>query len=312
MKKILVTTDLSTHSKAALRFAGQLATQDEITLVILHVICVMRPTTWHQATYVTYEKSELAKAKETLDRFIASIYNDPDIEVPDYTCVVENSAFTDSAIMAYAADHHIDYICMSTRGAGMFEKLFGTTTANLINQSSIPVIVVPGNYRASKLTSVLYASDLSRLEPELKHVINFTRPLAVRVSLVHFSMPSEPVIDPAIIRKIAQTISDDPIEVQTKAFDLTKSMISQIELVIKKAKPSMIIMFTRQNEVFFIGFFRLATPSTIHFKPISHCWYGVKTSDFKLASNAGRDQVERLLSFQFQEFSYEFPRCINY
>lgn len=255
MKKILVTTDLSANSKAALRFAGQLATQDEITLVILHVVCVMRPTSWNEAAFVAYEKSELAKAKETLDRFIASVYQDLDINVPTYTSVVESSAFTDSAIMAYAADHHIDYICISSRGAGTFEKLFGTTTANLISQSSIPVIAVPGSYRVTQLTSILYASDLSRIEPELKKVISFARPLAARVSLVHFSLPSELIIDPVIISTMAKTISDYPIEVQVKAFDLAQTMITQIGSAIKKAKPSMIIMFTQQQEGFFYRLF---------------------------------------------------------
>ncbi|WP_020602037.1 universal stress protein [Spirosoma spitsbergense] len=255
MKKFLVTTDLSPNSKAALRFAGQLASQDEIALVILHVVTVMRPTSWRVETYAEYEKNEMEKARVALEHFIASVYQSSGLKIPEYTGVVENSAFTDSAIMDYAADHHVDYICVGTHGAGTLEKFFGTTTANLINQSGIPVIAVPGSYRVSKLTSILYASDLSRLEPELKQVVNFARPLAARVSMVHFSMPSEPTIDPTIIRTIAQTVSDYPVEVHVKAFDLTQTMITHIQLAVKTAKPSMIVLFTKQNEGFFYRLF---------------------------------------------------------
>lgn len=45
MKEILVTTDFSANSGAALRFAIQLASQSEVALTFLHVQQVMRLTT---------------------------------------------------------------------------------------------------------------------------------------------------------------------------------------------------------------------------------------------------------------------------
>ncbi|MDB5241021.1 MAG: Universal stress protein family [Spirosoma sp.] len=44
MKKILVTTEFSANSRAALRFAIQLASQSEVALTFLHVKPVMRLT----------------------------------------------------------------------------------------------------------------------------------------------------------------------------------------------------------------------------------------------------------------------------
>jgi hypothetical protein len=183
------------------------------------------------------------------------MYKSRHVDPGMHTCVVKNSPFTDSTIMGYAADHAFDYICISTRGAGTYAKLFGTTTSNLINQSSVPVIAVPGNYRATKLTTVLYASDLSRLN-EVKQVVDFARPLSAAVGLLHFSKLSEPAIDPDIIGMAVQKQTDYSVAVQLKPRHVVHSLTTDIELTVKAQKPSVLIMFTTQNEGFFSRLFR--------------------------------------------------------
>ncbi len=251
MKKILVTTDFSANSKAAMRFAIQIASQSGVALTFLHISHIPRPTTWNEATYTAHEKSELDTARQTLDQLVESVYKSRNVDPVNYTCVVKNSPFTDSTIRDYAADHTFDYVCISTRGAGMFEKLFGTTTSNLINQSSVPVIAVPGNYRAAEIDSVLYASDLSSLGPQIRRVVDFARPLSARVELLHFSELNEPVTDPEIIGMAVQKHSDYPVAVHLKPRQIVNTLTADIETVVKAQKPSVLIMFTTQNEGFF-------------------------------------------------------------
>jgi nucleotide-binding universal stress UspA family protein len=250
MKKFLVTTDLSAHSKAAMRFAIQVATQSDVALTFLHVSHIPRPTAWTEAAYTAHEKTEREAVRETLDHFVEAVYTSRQIEPTNYTCVVKNSPFPDSTIMAYAVDHAFDYICISTRGAGMYEKLFGTTTSNLINQSSVPVIAVPNHYRATNLTTVLYASDLSQLN-EVKRVVDFARLLSATVELLHFSELHEPVIDPDIIGMAVQKQTDYPVAVHLKPRHAVNTFTADIERVIKAQKPSVLVMFTTQSEGFF-------------------------------------------------------------
>lgn len=255
MRKILVTTDFSANSKAALRFAIQLASQCEVSLTFLHVHNVMRMTSWDEATYRAYEKDETLKAQTALDQYVLSIYDKLKLNPTNYACRVENSPLVDSVIMGYADDHAFDFICISARGAGTFEKLVGTTTANLINRSPVPVIAVPGTYQATKLTNILYASDLSRLEPQVKQVIDFARPLGAWVELLHFINPGAPFIDPEIINMVVQKFTDYHIIVKLKPRDLEKTVAADIESVVKVEKPSLMIMFTQQNEGFFSRLF---------------------------------------------------------
>lgn len=233
-----------------MRFAIQLASQCEVALTFLHVSHFPRPTTWNEATYTAHEKSKLDKERETLDHFVETAYESQHVDSTKYTCVVKNSPFIGSTILAYAVDHTFDYICISTRGAGMADKLFGTTTSNLINQSSVAVIAVPGHYRTTKLTNILYASDLSRLD-ELKRVVDFARPLSATVGLLHFSGLHEPVIDPEIIGMAVQKQTDYPVAVHLKPRHLVNTLTEDIEGVIKAQEPSVLIMFTTQTDGFF-------------------------------------------------------------
>lgn len=237
-----------------MRFAIQLASQCKVALTFLHVSSIPRLTIWTDATYAAYEKSEMDTKQETLDHFVEAVYKSRKVDPINYTGVIINSPFTDSTILAYAADHAFDYICISTHGAGMVDKLFGTTTSNLINQSSVPVITVPDNYRTTKLTSILYASDLSRLD-ELKRVVDFARPLSAAVKLLHFSELHELAIDPEIIGMAVQKQTDYPVDVQLIPRHVVNTLTADIDGAIDAHRPSVLIMFTTQNDGFFTRLF---------------------------------------------------------
>lgn len=249
MKKILVTTDFSANSKAAMRFAVQLASQADVALTFLHVQHILRMTTWNESAYVSYETGEIARLNEALTDFVHSVCKPLKTTPKNYQCVVENSPFTDSTIRDYAADHGFDYICISTHGAGMMETLFGSTASNLINQSSVPVIAVPTTYRTSQLSTVLYLSDLSRLD-EVKRVVDFARPLAAAVELLHIKEFYESTIDPAIIGAAVQKQTDYPVAVQVKPRDMANALTGDIDTAINAHKPSVLVMFTTQTDGF--------------------------------------------------------------
>ena len=62
MKKILVTTDFSANSKKAIRFAMQLASQNNYKLVFYNVTTVMeKPSIWDIIYYGNYESAEIRK-----------------------------------------------------------------------------------------------------------------------------------------------------------------------------------------------------------------------------------------------------------
>lgn len=258
MKRILIATDMSSHSEAALRFALQAPWRGTVELTFLNVHNVLRPTTWHQSQYDAYEQQELADAQQRLEQFVELTRQRLNVPVAANFCVVVNSAFVDRSIMDFATEHQFDYICIGARGAGAIEKLFGTTAATLINQSVIPVIAVPASYTASPIKHVLYASDLTNVEPELNQVIDFARPLGASVDLVHLTETNHPVITSATLQKTIRQFTDYEVTVELEAAIFGHTIAATLEQVIQGRQPSLLVMFTTPRSGFLQ---RLFSPS---------------------------------------------------
>ncbi|HET6721436.1 MAG TPA: universal stress protein [Chitinophagaceae bacterium] len=263
MEKILVTTDFSANSKAALRFAFQLATQKKFELTFFHSFYVLIPTGWNKNKISEYKKIEEKKIQNKLNRFVAAIYKNTGIDSLKFECVTKSSAFTENNIRKYAEENRFSFICMGTRGVGKFKRLFGTTTAKLIKQSRIPILAVPGNYRSNSISSILYASDLLNIEKELKKVIDFARPLNAQVVLLHFSPPYKFVDSKMFETRVKNISRYENIDVHIENETHDKPGISIITSILKKTKSSMMIMFTEQQRNLFQKIF-LSSKSVNH------------------------------------------------
>jgi nucleotide-binding universal stress UspA family protein len=251
MKKVLVTTDFSSNSRAGLRFAIQLASQGNYRLTFFHSYNLTRPSGLDEQAFESFERSETAKIQKKLEHFVNAVYKSTGISPanPDY--VIRDSFLASSNIMQYAADNNYNYICISRRGESRQKKLFGTNTSNLINQSEVPVIAVPPGYRRSQISKILYASDLSDLKKEVGKVVDFARPLNAEVELLHFEVPSGSGISANLTEESIQKLSGYPVRLSYDKFDFVKNLSANLEQASRKAKPSMMVMFTSQNRSFF-------------------------------------------------------------
>jgi len=263
MEKILVTTDFSANSKAALRFAIQLASQNKFDLTFFHSYYVLIPTSWSNNKISEYKKIEEKKIQNKLDRFVKMMYKNMGINSSKFECVIKSSAFTGINIRKYAAENKFSFICTGTRGAGKFKRLFGTTTAKLIKESHVPVIAVPDNYKANNISSILYASDLLNIEKELKKVIDFARPLKAQVVLLHFSSPYKFVESKMFEARVKNISRYNNIEVHIENESHDQPRISIIASILKKTRSSMMIMFTEQRRNLFQKIF-LSSKSVKH------------------------------------------------
>lgn len=251
MKKILVATDFSDKSKAALLFAIQLATQNNCKLTFLNVYHIPTPTAWNAVRIEEYEKEQITITQAKLKIFVEKIYAGLQIPAVNINCVVKISVFPKAIIRDYAEENKFDFICISTRGAGQLERILGTHTGNLINHSAIPVIAVPHNYKTTAITSILYASDLEHYEKEIIKVIAFAKPLNATIELLHLTTVLEKTTDLRDIEKAVAKIAAYRIDFNITDRNPNESLITDIETAIKEKKPSMMIMFTEQNRSWF-------------------------------------------------------------
>lgn len=251
MNRILVTTDLSTNSRAGLRFAIKLAEQKKMELVFLFVHQVLRASTWSDAKYEYFLSEDKENIMKELTAFVSATYKQMKVTPGKYRCEVHHQFGIVDGLINYAQDNNCDYICIATRGAGAVKKLFGTNTASLIKNSPIPVICVPSTYKTKPVTKLLYASDMDDYEKEVPQVLAFAKPLKAAVELMHLSFPYEMMADKQIAQKDLKKKFKYDIDIHYEARDLDNSLMTDLENAVKKAKPSVVAMFTKQNRSLF-------------------------------------------------------------
>lgn len=251
MRKVLVSTDFSEYSKAGLFFAIQLASQAACELTFFHTFHTLIPTSWNAVRIDEYEKNEADVLENKINVFVENVYKELNIEPTKIKCVVKSAVFPQSCITEYASENKIDFICISTKGAGKIKRILGTNTSNLINNSDVPVIAVPYNYKPTPIVSILYASDLFHYEKEILNVIAFAEPIYASIELLHLTTALEKTKDLDVIANAVKAIANYNINVNMRPRHADESLVADIEEAIQKINPSMVVMFTEQNRSWF-------------------------------------------------------------
>jgi nucleotide-binding universal stress UspA family protein len=267
MIRILVPTDFSAASRSGLRFAIQWSRQQEAKLLFVHVIHILRPTIWSDQQFNAFATTERVHYKNKLDRFISETYKKMDKMDGNYSNLILEGISPDTAIADYCRQHpDIDLICMGTRGAGKVKKIFGTHTGNLIAHSPIPVIAVQNNYKAKPVTRLLYATDLSNYEDELKKVVALAGPLKSTVNVLHFTHPGEIRLNKEVVEKVFKKEFGYKLNFDFRTSDTTKSLVENLQQEIMIFKPSMVVMFTDQDRTLFQKIFFPSNAENLSFQ----------------------------------------------
>lgn len=265
MSKILVTTDFSDNSKTGICFAIQLASQAGYELIFYNAIKLLKPTSWSPDRYKKYVASEIEQHQNKLEQFISVICKKNNFSPVKYKCVSEIGIGFESQLALYAKKIKADFICISTKGAGNIEKLFGTNASAIITTSAVPVLVVPHSYRTKPIATVWYASDLQNLEKELKTIGKFANPLKAKIEVIHYDYPVHLEDYKTKFRKIQSKYSSENIQLQFKKLDIEYSLTHHIQRDIKKSKPSLMVLFTKQNRNWFDRLFLSSQAAELSF-----------------------------------------------
>lgn len=251
MEKILVTTDQSANSRSAIRFAIKMAKARKAELLILHVYHLIKPFKWSESAFAEYKEKFNKQTTDELTRFIAQVYksiNEPEIK---YKLILHDGLDVPEGIMKSAKKHNCAYICISTRGAGTFKKIFGTNTSQLITHATIPVISVPSTYRFKEIKHLLYATDMTNYEVELEKVVAFARPINAWVEMMHISYPDAFVYDTELMEDTLAKKANYKIQVHQRKRDITNTLLEDIDAALKASKASLLVLFTHQSRSMF-------------------------------------------------------------
>lgn len=255
MNKIVVATDFSANSKKGILFAIQLATQTNCELIFYNVVTIFRPSIWDNVYYGQFEMDELERSQKFIEKFILDILHQNKISKINYKCVCEVGMVASNQIIEYAKTSNAKYICVSTIGEGKLNQLFGTTASELIAFSPTPVLIVPKKYRTKPINSLFFASDFKNFEEEFKKIEKFTNPLEAKLNVYYYDYNSFFELNKNKFSKLIKNHEAKKIKFNFRPLDSGLPLLQHLESDISKAKPSIVVLFTRQNRNWFSRLF---------------------------------------------------------
>jgi len=254
--KLLVTTDFSANSKGAIRFAQTLSRQTEnIEVIFYHAIFIMQPTRWSDVFFKAYKKEEIERITAELKKFVDATIGKDKGKFANVKFVVDNCISTEKEIIIYAEKNKIDFICIATQGAGMLRKMMGTHTSYIVNNSKVPIMVIPSHYRAKTLKKATYLSDFENLKNEILKISKLSIPVALYVEVLHYSSI---VLDKKKFEKnkeLFNTKEFENIKLNIQKNNLELSLVEKITQYVHNSKPELLIMFTKREKGFFESIF---------------------------------------------------------
>jgi len=266
MNKILVTTDFSVYSKAGIRFALQLAKQTKSKLVFFHAQELPKPTRWSLEKYDSYVAAELKKTHARLTQFVDTICHQTGLKAREAQFVVAEGYEVDRSVIDFAQHIKASCICMSTRGAGTLKKLIGTNASDILTTSPIPVIVVPKTYRVRPISHILYSSDFNDLQVEIKKVVGFARPLKARVSVYHYDFLLPLKEAKMKLEKMASRYVSKSVKFYFRKLHVENSLSHHLQNDIKNSRPSLVVLFTKQNRGWYERIFLSSKSAALSFE----------------------------------------------
>lgn len=249
--KIVVTTDFSTNSKKGILFAIQLAKQTNCELIFYNVVQIFQPTIWDNSYYNVYEVDELKRSQDFLDSYIRGIFLDNNLENYNFKCISEIGVSASNEIIEFANKHKADYICVSTVGSGKWTQIFGTTASELIAFSPIPTFIIPVNYKVEPIRSLFFASDFINFDDEFQKIKLFSDPTNTTLDIYHFDYQTVLDVNENKFDIISSKHKSDKVNFHLRNLDSGKPLLEQLETEIADNKPSLVVIFTRQNRNWF-------------------------------------------------------------
>lgn len=254
--KLLVTTDFSVNSKGAIRFALTLAKQSkEVELTIYHSVHFMKPTNWSDVFFKAYKQEEIERLGDELKKFVYSTIGKDKDKFTNIKFVVDSATSTEKDIMKYAEKSKTDFICIATQGAGVLRKVMGTHTSYIVNNSKIPILVIPSHYRTKPIKKVTYLSDFENLKKELDKVSKFSGTVKCSLDVLHYSSM---VLNRDKFERNKELFNTDEynsVKLNIVKNHLDLSLVERVSQYVSKSKPELLVMFTKREKSFFESIF---------------------------------------------------------
>ena len=258
MKNILVPTDFSPNSMKALKFALNLALEQQAKLVVIHQTSVLElvPDSTFAGIYMPAPKDQIEFLQNELNKFIrkAKTALKGKADKVQIQAEIQPGVGTSDVLSICIKKEKIDLLIMGTTGASGLKRLFlGSIAAQMIEKSTVPVLVIPNNFRQKKLSNLGFACDLKHVNKEMEILAPLAQSLGSSIELFHIepSFPANPdfnTFNPdEVIPVMKKKFKLDSLSYKLIKTRQDNDFFGGIEKYRKTAKPDVICTVTHRR-----------------------------------------------------------------
>lgn len=183
MKRILVPTDFSSVANTATQYAAEMAEKLATSINLVHVVNFGGPEGTQRTKWAKLEAQAVKQADEKADAVMRKLKSRERVRYETISGYPVSKVIKD-----YARSQKSDLIVMGTLGASGIKKvMLGSLAASVIGEVKIPVLAIPPETKFNGIRHILYATDMERLDTEIKNVAEFARAFGAFVTAVHVS-----------------------------------------------------------------------------------------------------------------------------
>lgn len=248
IKTILVPTDFSKPSKVAVLYAAWLAQKINAEITLLAVINI-NVATDAILDWKKMEEDMVDTARQDAEQLIREIKEEVKGELKiEYRSII---GFPFEEMVEHIViNDSIDLIVMGTKGAtGLKKVLIGSNTAAVVDNSSVPVLIIPPNTEFRTIKKIVYATDMASITEEVKPIAMFASIFNAAIKVLH-------VLPGNSSKKIdGKTLAADLIKITNYkkiSFHVSRnnSIADEVDTFVVDQKADMLVMFTHKLDFY--------------------------------------------------------------
>ena len=185
MKKILVPTDFSIAGKKAADYAVAFAELFNSKITLMHAY----PPLMYDTDIAYFHQEALTLMKDVVVKKLELEKQRINKKLTTKASGVFDEGYTKSAILLAMKKSHPNLVVMGTTGESVLEKnVFGSVSLGVVNESKIPVLVVPEKAQSGKIKRIVYATDYHEGDAKaMKYLIDLAAKLKAKIFVVHIA-----------------------------------------------------------------------------------------------------------------------------
>jgi len=246
MKNILIATDFSNGSKNAIRIGREMCDKLNAKIIYFHsyIPPILDPNVPIGIIDETFKigiaiLEDKLKAEVEIDK-IKGRKSEFYLEIGDIINGIDSVNKKDKLDLVIIA---------KTGSSGFFEKLLGSTASHLINNISIPILVIPEQFEDNLFENIYYASQLEYEEISfIKETIKLSKNSKLPLTILYIKEKSELDINPNenFIKEIKENINQKDYSLSQKDGD---SFVEEIITITENKKISLLSVASHKRNI---------------------------------------------------------------